>query len=476
MSVCRVVRLLPIFLPFATPAAAAPAPKETPETLAIVGAEVLPMTAQARLRDQTIIVRGDRIVRIGPRRRVPVPPGARRIMARGLVVMPGLVDMHVHLPDAATATDGALRRSLALMIGSGVTTARAMQAPAVARDARSAVERGTLLGPRLYVAAPIVNDDNAATAEAGRVAVRSAADGRYDLVKAHQITHPAVWHALIDEARRAGLPVAGHVDNAVGLPAALAAGQEVEHLDGAIQELLPKHGADLGPFEQVPPPAVVAAASAAGPAQVDGLARRVARARSFQVPTLASFERAFDPAVDTRALAAGMAACLADAEQRRIWPARRAAMQRAMPAEAATAFVRLRRAIASAYARAGVRIMAGSDTPQPYHLWGEGLLSELKALAAAGLTPIQALRSATVVPRDYFRSLPRRGSALGWAADFGTVEPGARADLLLLDRDPSRDLDALRTIRAVVAGGRLHDRAELDALAGAAHCKAEAGR
>nr|WP_281423067.1 amidohydrolase family protein [Sphingomonas colocasiae] len=388
--------------------------------------------------------------------------------------MPGLVDMHVHLPDAVTTSDGALRRSLALMIGYGVTTARVMQAPAVARDARSAVEQGALAGPRLYVAAPIVNDDTAPTVAAGRAAVRSAADGRYDLVKAHQLTHPTVWHALIDEARAVALPVAGHVDNAVGLPAALAAGQEVEHLDGAIQELLPKRGAGLGPFAQVPPAAVVAAASAAGPARIDGLARRVAKARSFQVPTLASFERAFDPAPD--ALAADTAACLADAEQRRTWPKRRDAMRQAMPADAATTFLRLRRAIAAAYARAGVRIMAGSDTPQPYHLWGEGLLSELKALAAAGLTPLQALRSATVVPRDYFRSLPRRGSALGWAADFGTVEPGARADLLLIEGDPSRDLDALRAIRAVVAGGRLHDRAELDALAGAAHCRAGAAR
>lgn len=92
------------------------------------------------------------------------------------------------------------------------------------------------------------------------------------------------------------------------------------------------------------------------------------------------------------------------------------------------------------------------------------LIQEIEALAAAGMTPMDALRSATVVPRDYFRSLPNQGSALGWKADFGTVEKGARADLILLGSDPSGNLGALRDVRGVMAAGTWRDRAALDAL------------
>jgi imidazolonepropionase-like amidohydrolase len=125
-------------------------------------------------------------------------------------------------------------------------------------------------------------------------------------------------------------------------------------------------------------------------------------------------------------------------------------------------FIRLRRRIVAALHRAGVPLMAGSDTAQAFHLWGPGLLAEVEALQAAGLSNMEARRSATVVPRDYFRSLPNGGSALGWRADFGTVEAGARADLILLRGDPSRDLAALHRLDTVIAAGRVHDRAALD--------------
>jgi pimeloyl-ACP methyl ester carboxylesterase/phosphohistidine phosphatase SixA len=132
----------------------------------------------------------------------------------------------------------------------------------------------------------------------------------------------------------------------------------------------------------------------------------------------------------------------------------------------AAAFVQLRRRIVRAFAQAGVPMMAGSDTAQNFHIWGPGLHDEVRALAAAGLTPMQALRAATVTPRDYFRSLPNGGSALGWKADFGTVKPGARADLILLSGDPSRNLDALTRPTLVIAAGRVYERSALDAMLG----------
>jgi phosphohistidine phosphatase SixA len=147
------------------------------------------------------------------------------------------------------------------------------------------------------------------------------------------------------------------------------------------------------------------------------------------------------------------------------WTAQREQMRGAgFTPELARQFVDVRRRLVRAFHRAGVPLMAGSDTAQAFHVWGPGLLEEIEAFAAAGLTPMEALRTATVVPRDYFRSLPNGGSALGWKADFGTVEAGARADLILVQGDPSKDLKALRNLKTVIAGGRVHDRAALDAL------------
>jgi imidazolonepropionase-like amidohydrolase len=450
--------------------AASPPPAEQ-GSLAIVGADVLPMTGSVALRDRTVIVRGDRIVAIGPAGSTRIPPGATRVPGRGLTLLPGLVDMHVHLPPQSAATE----RALALMIAHGVTTARAMQSSAAHLESRAAIERGTLAGPRLYVAAPPLNDGTVHSPEEAQAAVRDARRLGFDLVKSHQISNLGVWAAVQDEARRQGLPSAGHVDNAIGLGRAMAAGEQVEHLDGAILDLLPPGSAERKvAFAQLAPPEVIAAATRAGAREMAALAKRVVDARSFQTPTLASFERMVSP----RQIAGGQsnsAMRFATAKELAQWSEARAGIGAFLDPRSADAFLDLRRRIVRAYARAGVPLMAGSDTPHPFHLWGEGLLAEIVALASAGLTTMQALRAATVVPRTYFRSLPNRGSALGWAADFGTVETGARADLILVRGDPSRNVSALRRLDAVIAGGRLYRRQELDAMLDRLAAEAKSG-
>ena len=102
----------------------------------------------------------------------------------------------------------------------------------------------------------------------------------------------------------------------------------------------------------------------------------------------------------------------------------------------------------------GGKLLAGSDTPEWFHLYGWGLHRELAAYVAAGLTPYQALAAATRNPAEF----------LGAAAEWGTIEPGRRADLVLVDGNPLRDITSTQRIRAVAVGGRWLDRAALDAL------------
>jgi imidazolonepropionase-like amidohydrolase len=432
------------------------------ERLAIVGADVLPMTGPARLHNQTVLVDGDRIAAVGPERRIRIPAGYRIIRARGLVLMPGLVDMHIHLsPDPGRPGDST-QRALAIALANGVTTVRVMLGQPAHTRVREAIERGELPGPRIYAASPAIHQGNTRTTDEARQAVRAAHAAGFDLIKSHQLTDVEVWQAMQDEAARLGVPVAGHVTNAVGLSRALAARQEIEHLDGAFASLMPP-GLPLD-FGQFIPPAVIDAAEHATDAQVAALARSVADAHNYQVPTLAVLERAVDLETPFEELAAPdqdyLAGWILDQ-----WRQRRAQLPAAgWTPELVRRFISQRRRIVRAYYEAGVPVMAGSDTPQPFQIWGFGLIREIESLSAAGLGPTGALRAATVVPRDYFRSLQNGGSSLGWRADFGTVEVGARADLILLRGDPSRNLAALHAPQAVIAGGRMFDRNALDAL------------
>lgn len=441
------------------------------EPIAIVGADVLPMTGTGPLPDQTVIVDGDRIVAVGPSRTTPIPAGARRVEARGMTLMPGLVDMHVHLAPTPGAIGDPAHRAMSVMLGHGVTTARGMAGSPNNLVVRDAVEAGTITGPRFYAAAPALHVQNTPTAEAARAAVAAARTAGYDLIKSHHLESVAVWQAVQGAARDARLPVGGHVSNAIGVDRAAAAGQQIEHLDGVLYALLPEDAPERQiPFAQIPPPPVVAAASRATDAQIETLARRMVAARSWHVPTLGLFEKHVDPALTPDQLRARPEMRFVPDPVLNQWAQQRAGFlaQSGYTPEAARAFADLRRRIVRIFHRAGVPMMAGSDTAQSFHLFGPGLIEEVEAFHRAGLTPLEALRTATVVPRDYLRSLPNGGSSRGWRADFGTVEPGARADLILLRADPSRDPAALRRLDTVIAAGRLYDRAALDQLLDAA--------
>lgn len=445
--------------------------------LAIVGADILPMTGSDRLEDQTVLIAGDRIIRVGPAARVEVPAGFRVVDAQGLTLMPGLVDMHVHLaPEPGKPGDSA-QRALAVMLGHGITTARGMAGSPSNLIVRDAIERGELAGPRFYAAAPGLHLQNTPDAEAARTAVRQAKEAGYDFIKSHHIADAATWEAAQDEAKRQGLATAGHVTNEVGLFRALAAGQQVEHLDGALMELLPAGAPErnLG-FAQIPPPAVMLAVARASDAQLEALARKVAATGGYQVPTLALFESIVSLDAPTEELIRAPEMRFVPDGAIQQWATQRELLKASgLTTEQTRAFQDIRRRIVRAYAGAGVPIMAGSDTAQAFHIWGPGLIREIEALAAAGLSRMEALRSATVVPRDYLRSLPNGRSSLGWKPDFGTVEEGARADLILLKGDPSQDLGALRRLAAVIAGGKLYDRSALDAMLSQAAVDAKAG-
>ncbi len=197
--------------------------------LALVGVRVVPMTGTGVLEDQTVLVQEGRIRALGPRDRIRIPLRSQRIDARGQVLLPGLLDMHVHLTS---------RRALRRRLADGVTTVRNMRGEPLHLRWRDAVVEGRLLGPRIVTAGPVLDGRGSRlaaaveveTPEEARRAVLAQAEAGYDFIKVYDGLSRASYAALMQAARDVGLPVAGHVPRAVGFEAALRAGQRsIEH-------------------------------------------------------------------------------------------------------------------------------------------------------------------------------------------------------------------------------------------------------
>ena len=443
-------------------------------TTVITNVNVIPMSAAAAagsapdtvIRGATVLVRDGRIVEVG--REVAVPAGATRVDGAGKWLVPGLADMHTHLYSDDALPDSLAPAELGVILANGVTAARLMIGTPEQLELRKRIARGELAGPQLFVASPQLTgkpSTNAivvTTPEEGRAAVNRVADAGYDQVKLTLFLTRPVYDAIVEEAQKRRIRVVGHVEPEVGVARALEARQQIEHLDSYLEAVL----ADSAPMktsltqQRIFNPANWASADHWSDAKIAEVAGRTARARVWSAPTLFVFNTAF---------AAGEPDSLirARTDWRLMPPATRDLYLRARqrywaPATAEAGrtesrrrrYVAVRNALVKAIADSGGRILAGSDTPEWFHAYGFGLHRELHALVQAGLTPWQALEAATRNPADF----------LAQSTEWGTIEPGKRADFVLLTANPLDDIRNTERIDAVMMGGRLYRRAELDAM------------
>lgn len=425
--------------------------------LAFTSVNVLPMTeGEPMLRDRTVLVENGRIAAVGPAASVRVPGHAVRIDGRGKYLMPGLADMHAHLEHFDHPA------YLQLFLVHGVTLVRSMDGRPDILDWRRQAAAGTLAAPDIHTAGPVLDgspprrDDNLAlaTPEEARRAVGEQAAAGYDFLKVYDNLTSEVFQAVMEAAAARGLPVVGHVPDAVPLDTFLDSGiRSIEHLS------------DFADAIAVPP-------AAGGPApaslrrrlgftasgeRIQALAARVAASRVWVVPTMITGDRFVASAADVERWAADPEAAAVDRGIIGWWRGTvLAAAERIGSAD--WHWVELgranRRELVRAFHRAGVRLLAGSDTPNPFVFPGASMHDELANLVEAGLTPAQALAAATREPASF----------LGRQRDWGTIEPGRRANLLLLDADPLADIAATRRIAGVVLRGQWIPAGELQRM------------
>lgn len=426
-------------------------PPPAPPPVAFVNVNVVPMDRERVLAGQTVLVRDGRIAAMGPTTTVKVPDGVTSVDATGKFLIPGLAELHAHVPPG-NAPDTTISRVLELFALNGVTTVRSMLGIPRHLPFRERAARGEILSPRIWASGPSFSGNSAPTPDSAvRMVMAEKALG-YDLLKIHPGVSRAAFDSMAATADRLGIRFAGHVPLDVGLRRALAAKYwSIDHIDGFVEAML-KNGASLTPqqggffgvalmneLEESRLPALVAETKASGVWIVP--TERFLEAMAGEEPVE---ELAAHP--DMRYIPAGQV-------QQWVTATNNFRNGAGMTVEMRRHFIALRRKLLKALHDAGVGIGLGSDAPQLWNAPGFSVTRELGTYVAAGLTPYQALATGTRNVAVF----------LGNEAEAGTVAVGKRADLILLDGNPLADIANVGRKSGVVVGGRWLAKAEIDA-------------
>jgi imidazolonepropionase-like amidohydrolase len=396
---------------------------------AIAGATLIDGVSQSPTPDAVVIVQGDRIAAAGPRATTPIPRDMWVVDGRGRTVLAGLWEMHTH---ASGVEFGPAH------LAAGITTARDLGGEMDFLVAvRDAVEKRGAIGPRLLLAglvdaggARAFGHVTAETLDEGRAVVARYHAAGFQQIKLYTYLTPDVVGAIAAEAHRLGMTVTGHVPQALTTMAGVEAGMDqINHLN-YVTRTLRAPGAE-------PDAALDLQSDAAKRAIRFLLDHHTVVDPTASWGEMASHSREVDVATFEPGILGAPA--VLDAKFR--------GMQSATSADAMRARLAQTLAVIGALHRAGVPIVPGSDTG----LVGSGLHREIELYVQAGMTPLEAIRSATIVS----------ARAMGLDRDVGTVEAGKRADLILVDGDPLADVRVLRRVTRVVANGRLYDAAVL---------------
>ena len=415
---------------------------------AFVNVNVIPMDHERVIEQQTVIVSDGIIGTIGHVDEVPVPEGARVIDGTDRFLIPGLAEMHAHVPPAGSDD---LERDFALFVANGVTTVRGMLGHPSHLALRKALLEGDVPGPRLITSGPSLNGRSVSGAADGRRQVREQHAAGYDFIKIHPGLDDEEFAAIAAAANELGMPFAGHVPVAVGLDNALSSGMaSIDHLDGYMAALMPPNydvsGGYGGFFD-------VLLAGEVDDTGLPALAAATAAAGTWTVPTETLVEQLIDevPASELRSRIE-MRYVPASTLDRWVQAKERQQQERGFSNEIAAEAIRIRRTLIRELHDAGAGILLGSDAPQVFNVPGFSLHRELELMVAAGLTPFEALRTGTV---NVARFLGLR---------TGVVETGREADLVLLDSNPLVDISRTRRVHGVMVRGDWYPAAAIEAL------------
>lgn len=435
---------------------------QPPPTVAFINVNVIPMDRERVLRNQTVLVRNGHIAVIGDAKRIKLPSDAQRIDGEGKYLIPGLMDMHVHLFTDDEFPDALADDEFKIMIAYGVTTIRLMTGTPEQLVLRSKSAKEEILAPTIYAASPQLTGRKSTnayvvTTEAeARAAVSKSKQDGYDFIKVTTYLKPEVYEAIVDEARKQNIRVVGHADSrSVGLMRALKAKQQIEHLDSYLEALLPETAPIKGSVSDIYlyNPKNWESIDYLDESKIPELARLTVEANPFVTPTLHLFkftvgkgrtEESFKAQPDIRFYPQKIIDMWMGVSKRYL--------STAAPIEKREKYIAIRNKIVKAINDAGGRVLAGSDTPEWLMLYGYTLHLEMIDLRDAGLSNYAALEAATRNPALFFGTIDKSG----------TIEKGKRADLVLLEANPLDDITNTQRRTGVMLKGRYYSQAVLN--------------
>ena len=388
------------------------------------------MTEPRVLEHETVLVEGDRIERIGRVGSYSLPKGTRVIRSKGQYLMPGLIDMHVHVRDTTDFT---------LYVANGVTTVRILRGTPRHVFWRKKISDGEMFGPTIFSSGPFTNLPEIKNAEdALRTAVEQKATG-YDFIKIHGNLTREAYDTLVAAGRRLGIPVVGHIPRNLPFDAILQARQtDISHLEEFVYTYFAGDVSD------------------AALARIPALARALRGKGIAVTTTLVAYDR-IGRQVDSLEL------LLAEPQNKYVVPGQRASWDRGNNnyvlrfSKSDVTVLRARLAfqikLLKAFVDSGVTVMLGTDAVGETFVPGWTVQEELQNFVSAGVSPYQALRAATAVPARFLDSLQT----------FGVVQEGKRADLLLLRANPLVDVRNSRLVSGVMVRGIWYSEAHLSA-------------
>ncbi len=417
---------------------------------------VIDATGAPAKPDMTVVIKGDRIAALGKTANLDVPENAQVVDATGKFLIPGLWDMHAQIWLG--------KRYLALFTANGVTGIRVTWGKPEYHKWRKEISAGELIGPRMVIASPILDGPKTtrnfvvvSNEKEGRQLVRKFKEEGADFIKVYSYLPRDAYFAIADEAKKQGLPFAGHVPLSVSAAETSDAGQHsAEHISSiliacsSIEEQIKKK---LMEGQPIPRFLKLITETYSEQKAVELFARFVKNS-TWVCPTV----------LPRRGLLWLDAEDLANDPRLKYIPSTVVDSWRSLEKDASRVpayyqadfkrFCQKNLDLVGAMGRAGVGLLAGTDTPVPYCLPGFGLHDELTLLVQAGLSPMEALRTATYNPAKFFGKLD----------SMGTIEQGKIADLVLLDANPLQDISNTQKIAAVVVGGKIFERAALQKM------------
>jgi imidazolonepropionase-like amidohydrolase len=421
------------------------------ETSVFINVNLIPMAAEEILSARTVIVTDGRIEAIGEVEDTPVPDDAVIIDGTDRFLMPGLSEMHGHVP---SMTSDGLDRVLQLYVANGITTVRGMLGEESHLEMRRALKENKLLGPRLFTSGPSFNGRSVTSPERAISMVEQQHAAGYDFLKIHPGLTRDEFDAMAATADRVGIRFAGHVPEDVGIDRALEAGiATIDHLDGYMESLLRPHDDPSGGLSGL---FGVFIADQADESKIGDIVAATVEAGTWNVPTDSLFRHWASAELDPEDMVDWPEMKYMPADTVARWHrAKRELLDDANyhPATAARA-IAIRQKLILELHRNGAGLLLGSDSPQIFNVPGFAIHRELEYLVDAGLTPFEALQTGTANPAKFF----------GKSGEFGVVQTGAEADLILLDANPLDDISNTRRIHGVMIRGRWLPRNELDEL------------